>query len=660
MSDKFQLTRRGFLVQAAAFSASAVALAACQPRPTNVQQPGQTAGGSQAPAANGDAEVAKGVKRKDCLILENPTGRVSPADDFNRWRPGSNTYSTGFQQLALDSLWYIDPDAGVNGVWDNALAADKPMYNDDFTEMTVKLREGLKWSDGTEFTAEDVHYTVDTQMKQDGWNYTGQFKGNVASMEMPDKYTIVFKLKKPNSRFHSFFTVRWAACYIMPKHIFSKQKDPQAYKFNPPVSLSAYTLKEFDPNGNWYLWERREDWKNTSMGLIGEPKVKYAMYMNPGPPDKRVIAQTQHNLDVIHDITPEGMITLAKSSPSSKGWFPSFPWGHPDPTLPAVIYNNEKPGLDKKEVRWALTLAIDIVRVALASYRGAATLSAIHVPPTGMYPKYYFDPLESWLKDEFTIDVGGEAYKPFDPDACTRLADEARKSLGDLVPTDAQQIRDALGRGWWKYDVAAAEKLMNAAGMKKDGGKWKLPDGSAFKVPVMSMGETNPTMNRAASMVVECWKEFGIETSLDARDNPWDLMSLGKYSANLAWTIETWGGHPDLFYFLSSWHSDFYQPSDKRSNGSNSMRWKNPELDRIIESIQKLDFDDEQGIELGKEFIKLAAAEMPITPLMSYNVFTVCDTTFFDGYPSSQDPYTDPVPNWGNTKYMFTKITPKG
>ena len=115
------------------------------------------------------------------------------------------------------------------------------------------------------------------------------------------------------------------------------------------------------------------------------------MYIDPGPSDKRVIAQTAHELDVIHDCTPEGRITLAKNSPTSVGWFTSFPWAHPDPTLPAVIYNNEKPGLDKKEVRWALTLAIDIAQVALASYKGAATISAIHVPPTGMYPQYYHD-----------------------------------------------------------------------------------------------------------------------------------------------------------------------------------------------------------------------------------------------------------------------------
>jgi peptide/nickel transport system substrate-binding protein len=660
--EKLVSTRRGFLIEAAVFGAvTAGGLAGCSTSPNG------SGGGSSGPPGvdpNGPAglkEVSPGVPRNQCLILENPTGRVNPPDDFNRWRPGETADSTGLQQICLDALWYIDPDKGVNGVvWDNACAAEKPIYNQDFTQMTVKLRQGLMWSDGVEFTAEDLYYTVDVQMKNDGWNYTGQFRTHVKSMEMPDKYTVVFNLNAPNSRFHAYFTVRWAACWMMPKHVFEKQPDPKAYKFNPPVSLSAYTLKSFDPNGNWYLWEKRPDWQKTSMALIGEPGPKWAMYIAPGPSDKRVMAQTQHELDVIHDITPEGRITLAKQLPTtSVGWFPSFPWAHPDPTLPAIIFNNEKPGLDKQEVRWALTLAIDIVRVSMASYRGAATMSPIHVPPTGMYPQYYHDPLEPWLRD-FTLDLGnGETYKPYDDQATYRIADEARKSLGDLVPTDKTEIRKALGMGWWKYDVKAAEKLMIKAGMKKVDGKWALPDGSAWKVPLMSMGESNPTMNRLASMVVECWKEFGVDTTQDVRDNPWELMGLGDYMANVAWTIETWGGHPDLFYFLSSWHSKLYQPTGKRTAGSNHMRWKDPELDRIIDAIQQLGFDDPKVVELGKDFIKLAATKMPITPVMSYNVFTVCDTTYFDGYPTSKNPYTDPVPNWGNTKYMYTQVKPK-
>ena len=57
--------------------------------------------------------------------------------------------------------------------------------------------------------------------------------------------------------------------------------------------------------------------------------------------------------------------------------------------------------------------------------------------------------------------------------------------------------------------------------------------------------------------------------------------------------------------------------------------------------------------------MKLVVREMPTIPLMSYNVFTVMDDTYWTGYPSAESaPYTDPVPNWANTKYMMVKLKP--
>ena len=42
---------------------------------------------------------------------------------------------------------------------------------------------------------------------------------------------------------------------------------------------------------------------------------------------------------------------------------------------------------------------------------------------------------------------------------------------------------------------------------------------------------------------------------------------------------------------------------------------------------------------------------MPTIPLMSYNVFTVMDDDLLDGIPERRDdPYTDPVPNWANSR----------
>ncbi len=618
------------------------------------------AGGTEKKAAEVvKPDVAPGVPRAETLILENPQGRVVPADDFNRWRPGIQSASTGEQQLCLDSLWWIDPDAGINGVWENALAAEKPIYNKDFTQMTVKLSKGIYWSDGVEFTADDVIYTIESQMKTPGMAYTGQFTTYVDKIEKPDNYTVVINLKKPNSRFHGLFTVRWSACFIMPKHVFEKQADIKAFKFNPPIGLGPYTLKDYDPNGNWYLWEKRKDWQRTTLARFGEPQPKFAMYIAPGTSDKKVMAQTAKDLDVIHDMAPEGMITLAKTNPTSKGWFKGFPWAHPDPTLPAVMFNHERYPYGMRDVRWALTLSIDIVRVAMASYKGAATISAIQIPPTGMHPAQYFDPLQGWLKD-FTLDLGGgQSFKPYDPDVSLRIAEEARKSLGNLVPTDPKEIRKAIGAGWWKYDLKAAEALLLKNGFKRDAkNMWLLPNGQPWKLAVLAEGETRPVMTRAASMIAENWKDFGIDASLDVRDNATlaRLRGLGEYDADLSWTVETWGGHPDLFFFLESWHSSLYRPTGELSVGRNRMRWKNPQLDSIIDQIQRLDFDDPKVLDLGREFVKLGVQEMPTIPIMSYNVFTVCDETFWTGFPTSENPYTDPVPNWANSRYMFVKI----
>ena len=266
----------------------------------------------------GDQAFAQGIPqnipRKETLILENPEGTIKNAGWFNIWAINAGSQSNGLQQAALDTLWYIDPEAGLDGVWDNSLASEKPIYNADFTEMTVKLRRGIHWSDGVEFTAADLVYTVETQIKNPSMRWNAALALTVASIETPDPTTVVFKLKAPNSRFHALFTVRWGAIWMMPKHVFEKVADPTKFDFGKPVSLGAYTLMSFDPDGKWYIWQLREDWQRSSLGRFGKPGPKYLAYVDPGPPEKRVIAQMNKELDVIHDVAPEGMFTLARQN----------------------------------------------------------------------------------------------------------------------------------------------------------------------------------------------------------------------------------------------------------------------------------------------------------------------------------------------------------
>jgi peptide/nickel transport system substrate-binding protein len=604
-------------------------------------------------------EPISNLPRNQTLIVENPEGTIKNAGWFNIWAINAGGQSTGLHQLAMDTFWYIDPQRGLDGVWMNSLASDKPIYNADFTEMTVKLRPGIFWSDGVEFTSADVVFTTELHMKTNGMRWSAPFQINVASVSAPDRNTVVFKLKKPNSRFHALFTVRWNAVWMMPKHVFEKVADPLKFDFNKPVSLGPYVLHSYDPNGKWFIWQARDDWQRTTLGRYGQPGPKYVAYVDPGPPDKRVIAQMNHELDIIHDTSAEGMFTLAKQSKTSHGWFKGFPYAHPDPTLPSVIFNDQNPLFKDRRVRWALALVIDIKAVSMASYRGAATISAIAIPPTGTHTESYHAPMEAWLK-EFELDTGKRKIKPYNAAVGKEIAEMLRPSLGDQIPKDPKEIAKSFGMGWWKPNPQAATELLQSAGFTKRGGDWYTPDGKVFTVKIVVEGEARPgddarrLDDRAAMAAVRHRRQDRRRAGHVERP-----PGFGGFRHHHFVERRDLGRPSRPVVLLDSWHSQFVSVPGKPQTPRNWQRWSSPALDKIIEQIRTVGFDDPRSLELGREYVKLMVQEMPIIPLMAYNVFTVMDETYWKGYPSAEtDPYTDPVPNWGNSRAMMVKLKP--
>ena len=168
-----------------------------------------------------------------------------------------------------------------------------------------------------------------------------QFSTQVETVEAVDDQTVHFTLQAPNSRFHSIFSVRWNGAWIMPEHIFSGVENVIEYDFANPVGLGPYVLHSYDPNGNWYIWEKREDWDRTSVADFGEPAPQYVIYRNNMPIDNRLIEMRNGDLDMIHDLSPEGMFSIVEEEDTVRGWFPGFPYAHPDPTLPMFIFNHQ-------------------------------------------------------------------------------------------------------------------------------------------------------------------------------------------------------------------------------------------------------------------------------------------------------------------------------
>jgi hypothetical protein len=157
-----------------------------------------------------------------------------------------------------------------------------------------------------------------------------------------------------------------------------------------------------------------------------------------------------------------------------------LPYAHPDPTLPSVIFNTQNPLFKDRRVRWALALVIDIKAVSMASYRGAATISAIAIPPTGTHTESYHAPMEAWLKD-FELDTGKRKIKPYNPAVGKGDRRDAEASLGDQIPKDPNEIAKSFGMGWWKPNPQAATELLQAAGFSKRGGDWYTPTASLHR-----------------------------------------------------------------------------------------------------------------------------------------------------------------------------------
>jgi hypothetical protein len=212
--------------------------------------------------------VLGSLPRNETLIAGMLTGRAGTPGNFNEW-VGWKNRDRGMQNLANEPLWSVDFATGeiING-----LATGDPVYNEDFSALTIPLREGVTWDDGTPFTSADVVFTVETLMAHEGFNAHTFFVENVASVTAPDDLTVAFELNAPNSRFHTTFLDRWGATWIMPKHIFEGVDDPVTFEFNPFVGTGPYKLHSFDEAGFWTVWEKRADWQNSPTGILyGEP-----------------------------------------------------------------------------------------------------------------------------------------------------------------------------------------------------------------------------------------------------------------------------------------------------------------------------------------------------------------------------------------------------
>jgi peptide/nickel transport system substrate-binding protein len=596
-----------------------------------------------------------GTPRAETLIVDMLNARVGNPNNMNMYQQGV-TINQGLHQLASALLYDIDT-AGGKQIPD--LAAEMPeALNADYTKFRIKLREGLAWSDGQPFSADDVVFTADMIRNTPALAYSTAFTAAIKSVTKVDANTVEIETTRPTPRLSIVLgsVIYGNPFHVVPKHIWEKQ-DPATFTNFPPVTISAYKFKDADPNGTWFLWEKREDWQKSDIGqIVGEPKPKFVLFRSYGTEERRVLAMSANDMDILTDISPESLDILRGQNPNIHAWFEQFPYANlDDPCERGVHFNTSKAPYDDAKTRWALALAINLEQASIATFSGMLRASPLAIPPTTVLMDNYHQPMAQWLA-EFQLEDG---YKPFDPDYATRLAERLSSEGVEGMPTEAEAAKELLGVGWWKHDPEQATKLLTEAGFKNDGGKWTKPDGTPFTISILAPADFEVQSQRLAFAVANEWTQFGIPTNVQQMQAGafFTAENTGDYEVGSYWGSSC-AITPDLFVRMEGWHKDYVRDNGTPAS-SNQGRYVDDELSALIDKLRAIPADDAQIKPLGTDILKELVAGLPVIEMFGTSKFVPVNETYWQNYPSSTNYYEGPWWWWSNFKFIVAKIEPK-
>jgi peptide/nickel transport system substrate-binding protein len=185
-----------------------------------------------------------------------------PPSSWNPYNTGG--YAMGTFGLCYESLFLYDPLTNEYIPW---LAESGEWISSKVYEL--KVREGVKWNDGTMFTAKDVKFTFDIAKTaaiglSPIWNFLG-------SVDMVDDYKVQLKFDDPLYQELGWYIYNNP---IIPEHIWASKstKDVTSGIGENPVGTGAYLFEASDQSK--MVWKKNPNWwANSALGL--DPKPKY-------------------------------------------------------------------------------------------------------------------------------------------------------------------------------------------------------------------------------------------------------------------------------------------------------------------------------------------------------------------------------------------------
>lgn len=556
--------------------------------------------------------LSQGVDRKTTAIFDIDGGRVLAPDLWNPFVPG-NRRDHGFHQSMMEPLFILNYETGEFVGW----TAESMTPNEALDVWTLKLRNGVTWSDGVARSADDVVFTIEMLLKPENATLSdaGSMQQWVKSVKKVDDLTVEFTLTAANPRFQlDYFSVRiWGGVNIVPKHIWEGQ-DPLTFKnYDPakgwPVFSGPYKLANISETEFTYV--RDDNWWGAKLGFRPLPAPKNLIWTWAGPEEARAKLMQDNGLDSLMDVSIGTFEALQKGNPNIIAWLPQRPFVTLDPCPRNFEFNTTVAPWNDKDMRWAVNYAIDRDEIIRVAYEGTTIASYFPFP----------------------------AYAPLN---------RYTKMLEDAGVYNTNPIKT--------HDAKKAEEILVSKGYAKGADGYYAKDGKQLTLDITTH-EAFIEKQRIAKVIVEQLQRIGINaTTRNEAGSTWnDNFQRGKFEARMGW--QNCGSVNEPWASMDTMNKSWVKPVDELAS-FNGWRWSNDRYSELVDQIGLLPLGDERINPLFIEAAGIYLSELPTIPISQARKLIPFNTTYWTNWPTAENNYISSWTWWQSTFEILVNIKP--
>ncbi len=468
--------------------------------------------------------------------------------------------------------------------------------------LTLNLAQNVKWSDGTPLTSADVVYSlkggIGAQSKvMDILGFTRP-DSNVASIAATGPYTVVIKLKTIDSQ---FIVSSLNPVFIVPKHIWSKVKDPATFTNPHPVGsgpfnqVSRFTSQDYVLSKNPHYWQ------------AGKPLIGCLEYVQAASNDAALALIQSGQVDLTHNFVPN--VAQAYVS-KDKAHFHAF---YATTAYPqSLVFDDTQYPYSIVAFRKALSMAIDRASISkLGEYGYAPATDAIGL---------------NWLFPQWVTDASVKSQA---------------KALATYSPT-------------------AAKALLTQNGFTYKGSQLIDPHGNPVNLDIHVISGWSDWV-ASDQIIAKNLQAIGIDSSekLEPDWNSWYPNASSTKNPTLLWQV---GGQGSPFgFFNANFSNNAFVPSG--ADATNTGDWEHFKSDQgtALLAQWKANLDPKKQLAIATQLEKLWLQQLPIIPLFVGPRWSTYSTKYFHCFDTAKNHFGDPIfTTFPDNILSFTQICPGG